>query len=58
VEAKCGAGVVGGYGEERLEREGIDVIGNSTAPTEFVAPIARVGARIFPLMPYFGEEGE
>jgi hypothetical protein len=55
VEAKCGAGVVGGCGEER---EGVNVVGNSTAPTEFVAPIARVGARFFPLMPYFGEEGE
>ena len=60
AEAKCGAGdgVVGGCGEERPEREGVDVVGNSTAAMEFVAPIVRVGARFFPSMAYFGEEGE
>jgi len=36
----------------------VEVIGNSTAAMEFVAPIARVGARFFPSAPYFGEEGD
>jgi hypothetical protein len=38
--------------------KGVEVIGNSTAATEFVAPLARVGARFFPSAPYFGEEGD
>jgi len=38
--------------------KGVEVVGNSTAATEFVAPIARVGARFFPSAPYFGEEGD
>jgi len=36
----------------------VEVIGNSTAAMEFVAPIARVGERFFPSAPYFREEGD